>query len=274
MRLDLRRLGTLAVLITPLAAAPPQALAQAEAPPAAGEVANLVVCNSLDGTKQLREKADLLADHLRAGYAETHPAAVIMAGSMAELATALDSQLRTVEPIHQEFQAAWAEFDRRVRQSFLPRDPALGPVLPGFKSSAVQLESLLGCEPPADQSGMIPCTAIPIAHLLAVVGGQIDQYLSGKYSENLPEQVEAGAELNRAAKALHHVLHDLEVAIPGTRLLFEALDTSFESTMLTDENDIEDLEAKALLAAVGEAVRGLDGRVASCHEAAESHEGH
>jgi hypothetical protein len=271
MRYDVRSFGALLLLTTT------PALAQAQDPTAVAEAAkelSLVACQSFDSTRNLRDKAGLLADHVRAGYAETYPAAVILAASMAELAEAFDAQLRLVEPTHREFQTAWAEFERLVRRSPLPRDPALGPVLPGFKRSAAQLESLMGCEPPSDAAAMIPCSAIPIAHLLAVVAGQIEHYLSDKYAENLPEQVAAAGELDRTAKALHHVLHDLEVAVPSTPIVFRALDSSFGSTMLTDENDAEDLEVKSRLAELGLAVRALEKLTTSCHQAEAGHEAH
>lgn len=243
--------------------------------PAAGdEGGSLARCAASESSLRLRDSASLFAEHVRSGYSATYPAAVILASSMEELAAALDSQLRAVEPTYAAFQTAWGEFDRLVRRSPLPRDPALGPVLPGFKRSAAQLEGLIGCGAGADVSVMVTCSAIPIAHLLAVVAGQMRQYLEGRYSDNLPEQVEAVAELDRAAKALHHVLHDLEVAVPATPLVFRALDTAFESGMLTDANDVEDPEVKSRLAAVGEAVAALDGLIASCHEVAVSHEDH
>lgn len=249
------------------------ALWGAAAAAADGE-ACLARCDAPDGSQRLKESTSFFAEHLRSSYSDSYPAAVLLANSMAELAATLDSQLRAVEPTYQAFKAAQAEFDRLVRRSPLPRDPALGPVLPGFKRTAMQLETLLGCAPPAEATEMIPCTAIPLAHLLAVVGGQIDQYLGSKYIESFPDQAKAGAELDRAAKALHHLLHDLEAAVPGTLLMFEALDRAFESSMLTDADDVEDQEVKSRLAAVAESMAVLGGLVSSCHEAAESHEGH
>ena len=72
------------------------------------------------------------------------------------------------------------------------------------------------------------------------------------------------------------MLHDLEIAVPGTRGAWETLATAFDGSSLTDTDEPEDEAVKTRLANVGRLVGSLDGYVDSCHAAApadaEAHE--
>jgi len=68
------------------------------------------------------------------------------------------------------------------------------------------------------------------------------------------------------------VLHDLEIAVPATRLTFEALKASLEGSALADTDEPEDLEVRSRLGDLSEAIGALDGLVGSCHEAVEAHD--
>lgn len=229
---------------------------------------HLVLCGALEPSAALRGGARELADHLGSGYTASHPSAVVLGVAAADIAASLDSRLHAVEPAYRAFFEAWDAFDQGIRRSPLPRDPALRSVLPGYKRAVGDLRALLGCVPPADERAMIPCSAIPIAHLLAVVGGQVHEYLAERHAETYPDQVAAAAELGSTAKALHEVLHDLEIAVPGTRGAWDTLATALDGSALTDTDEPEDVEVKTRLARVGELVANLEGFVASCHVAA------
>ncbi len=231
---------------------------------AAEAPAFLVLCDSLEASRAARDRARELADHLGDGYSVTHPSAVALSRSMAEITSTLDSQMNQVEPASIAFLAAWDRFDQVVRRSHLPRDPALRSVLPAYRHGAAELASQLGCADPAEGAAMIPCTAIPTAHLLAVLSGQIHDYLVGQHAESYPEQTDAAGELARTSKILHQVLHDLEIAVPGALGTFGTLTTSLAGSSLTDTDEPQDVEVKSRLAAVGEVVAALESRVGSC----------
>jgi hypothetical protein len=238
------------------------------------EEATLLRCGVETSARAVRDRARELADYLGSAHGGSHPAAVALATSMAGVSAALDSQLGAIAPAYGSFTEAWQAFDESVRQSPLPRDPALRPVLPGYQKSVAQLEGLLGCVAPANDTQLVPCLAVPVAHLLAVVSEQIHQYLGPRYGESLTPQVEAAAELERTARDLHHVLHDLEVAVPGAQLSFEALEASFAGSSLTDTDDPDDLAVKTRLDAVRQAVADFAGYADRCHDPAAEHESH
>jgi hypothetical protein len=246
----------------------------APAPRLSATEENLAACAALETARQARDSSRVLADYLSDGFGSSHPGAVAMALSMAEIAAALDAQLHRIEPVHRAFIESWRAFDETVSEGPLTNDSALAPTLSGYGRAVGELEALgVGCPEGGSAAALAPCAAIPVAHLLAVVGEKVHEYLETRYAGSLPEQVAAARRLSLAAIDQHHVLHDLEIAVPGAGGSYQALAASFAGSSLTDTNDPEDEEVKSRLAAVTEAMAALDGLMSSCRDAQHDHAG-
>ncbi len=229
---------------------------------------NLALCEAGRAAASVHEAAQELADHVADGYSEQYPGAVAITRSLAAVASTLDAQLRESEPARVAYFDAWAAFQQSLRRSPLPRDPALRSVLSPYRQSAAELEAHLGCEPEVDRIAMVPCSSIPVAHLLAVVSEQVRAYIAERYAESYSDQAEVAAELAASSRHLHEVLHDLEVVIPATLGVYRTLVTSFVGSALTDTEDPADVAVKARLAALGDAISHFEPLVASCHASA------
>ena len=242
----------------------------------AEESAGLAQCGVAAPAREARDRARELADFVAEAHAGSYPAAVALARSTAEITAVLESQVAAVEPARAAFFDSWERFDGAVRRSPLPRDPALRQVLTAYRHSVQELDGLLGCRPESAEA-MIPCPAIPTAHLLAVLGAQMDDYIEGRgYGERYPDAAAAAEGLAGSSRHLHEVLHDLEIAIPGVQGSFTTLAASLEGSALTDTDEPEDLAVKSRVAALETALASLGASVGSCHGTvpAAASEGH
>ena len=222
----------------------------------------------------IQSSTTALADHLRSGYAASHPTAVTMADALAELSGLLQRQLTGIEPAAASLDDAWVAFGEALRRSPISRDPALRSALTVFRNNLGTVQATIGCDGTEPPGVLVPCDSIPIAHALHVYAGQIDEYLVARYGDAVPDMMTVAKGLDDAAATLHQRLHDVELAVQSARGLVETIDTGLSANDLTDPTGPAAAEVVPLLEQVRAAFRGFEATVASCPIPAAAHAGH